>query len=342
MDWTVSAPFFNEHKVSDSSWLAPFVPEKHVLQYIPRRDALANRNWHDRASAVTEPKEWLRIWHQSGEAFDATRGGVITVFPQLAATVGLRQRLSRKRVPVVAWCFNVTTCYPGLKGWLARFGLMEVNRFIVHTSYEREIYSRWLKLPLERFEFVPMQTAEIPLIYPEETIDPFVLAMGSNHRDYPTLFKAVKKLNLRTIVVSGRRALKGLDIPPQVETPFGVKKQDCLRLSQQARLNVLPMLPQGPAGIVTIIEAMRMSRAIIATRYSWAEDYIKDGETGLLVEPGSVADMARAIELLWHDHKERERLGIAAGKYAAQHFSDEVAGATLGKILDSVENEMYL
>jgi glycosyltransferase involved in cell wall biosynthesis len=269
------------------------------------------------------------------------QGGIITVFPQLAATVGLRQRFARKRFPVVAWWFNVGTCYTGVKAWLARNSVKDINRFIVHTRCEAEIYSQWLGLPLERFEFVPLQVAEIPVTYQEETERPFILSTGSACRDYPTLFDAVKKLNLRTVVVSGPRALAGLTIPSQVEAPFDLNKQEILRLGQEARINIVPMTKEGPtAGTVTIVEAMRMGRAVIATRRSGIEDYIIDGETGILVEPHSVDDLAQAIDRLWNDHELRDRLGKAAYRYAAENFSDEAAGTALGRILDSVEEEV--
>lgn len=340
MHWTVAAPFFKENNLPD--WITSFVPRKnHQFDFIPRRDALADANWHDRASAVTGYQEWVKIWQQGCEAVRETQGGVITVLPQLAATVGIRQRLARKHVPVVAWWFNVGMCYPGVKTWLTQNSVKDIDRFVVHTRCEQKIYSEWLGLPIERFEFVPMQRAAIPVTYQEETEEPFIFSTGSAFRDFPILFEAVKKLNLKTIVVSGPRALEGISLPPQVEAPFGVKKNEIIRMVQQARINVVPMIAEGPtAGTVTIVEAMRMGRAVIATRRSGVDDYIEDGKTGLLVRPGSVNDLAAAIDRLWNDHEFRHQLCSAAGQYATDHFSDEAAGASLERILDSVAAEL--
>ncbi|NEQ24649.1 MAG: glycosyltransferase family 4 protein [Microcoleus sp. SIO2G3] len=340
MHWTVVAPFIREQ--SDSQWLTPFVPgQRHQFRCIPRQGSTIN--WHDAALPVTGRDEWLRLWNQSQEAVKAKQGGIITVFPQLAATVGLQQRFSLKRFPVIAWWFNVGTCYSGLKAWLACNSLKDINRFIVHTSSEREIYSQWLGLPLERFEFVPLQVPEIPVTYKEETTHPFILATGSACRDYPLLFEAVKKLNIRAVVVSGPRALAGLSVPPQVETPFGLERQEILRLGQEARINVVPMTEEGPtAGTRAIVEAMRMGRAVIATRRSGIEDYIKDGKTGILVEPNSLDDLVQAINKLWNDQELRDRIGQAAARYTAENCSDEAAGAAMGRILDQVANETHL
>lgn len=334
MHWTIAAPFIDDESV-DRDWLIPYIPGDHQFTVIPRSEPLAN--WHNQASSVTGYRQWLKYLEQAREAVNTSRGGVITVFPQLASAVGLHQKIARKNMPTVAWLFNVGICYPGPRRWLARASLTDIDCFVVHTRRECSLYSEWLGLPKERFEFVPYQSPEIPITYEENTTDPFIVSIGSAHRDFPTLFKAVEKLNLPTILASGPRALAGLTLPPQVKAPLGIGKKECLQLAQEARINVIPLLPNErvtAAGQVTIVEAMRMGRALIATRCNGAEDYIVDGETGLLVEPYSVEEMTEAIEKLWNDAELRNRLGKAAQKFATENFSDEASGRALGKILD--------
>lgn len=337
MHWTLAAPFIHNPAV-DGDWLIPYVPgDRHQFSIIPHSEPLAN--WHNKSLSVTSYRQWLKYLEQAKEAVHQTEGGIITVFPQLASAVGIHQQLARKQIPVVAWLFNVGVCYPGIRRHLAQASLKNVARFVVHSRRECEIYSRWLGFPKERFQFVPYQSAEIPITFEENTTDPFLVSIGSAHRDFPTLFSVVEKLKIPTVVASGKRALAGLDIPPLVKAPLGIGKQECLRLSQEARINVIPLRTDElvtAAGQVTLVESMRMGRATIASRCNGAEDYIIHGETGLLVEPGSVEELSDAIELLWNDAKLRNQLGQAAQAYAAKHFSDEASGAVLGKILDEV------
>jgi hypothetical protein len=342
MHWTVAASFIHDLNLSTSAWLTPHVRSgRHQFTIIPRRAPLDS--WHTRKSAVTNRKEWLDHWFQGSEALQRTHGGVITVFPQIASAVGMQKQLSRKQTPVVAWLFNVGTCSNGARRQFARKSLQSIDRFVVHTQRERQIYSDWLELPIERFEFVPYQVPEIPVTYEENTTEPFITALGSAHRDFPALFQAVEKLNIPTVVAASKRSLEGLNIPDQVETPFHIGKPECLQLAQEARINVVPMVPNEKvtaAGQVTIVEAMRMGRALIATRCNGAEDYIIHGETGLLVEPYSVEDLTNAIQQLWEDHELRNRLGRNAMQYANEHFSDEAAGAALDRILDDVASRV--
>ncbi|MEG3879599.1 glycosyltransferase family 4 protein [Microcoleus sp. herbarium7] len=342
MQWTVITPFRDQ--TNDSKWLTAFVPgEQHQFRMLHRQNLASAQSWHTRRARVTGYEEWLGFLSQTGLALSEKPDGIITVFPQLAATVGLRQLLTPKPIPVIAWCFNLGACYPGAKRLLAKTALKDINRFVVHSNRERENLSQWLELPLSRFEFVPLQRAEITITETEEMDNPFLLAMGSAQRDYPTLFKAVEKLGLRTVVVAGNHALAGLTIPDNVEVRSGLTMDECLKLAQKARISVVPLFDnQTASGQVTIVEAMRMNRPVIATRCIGSEDYIKNGETGLLVEPHSADDLAQAIEKLWNDPELRDNMGKQAGDYASQHFSDEAAGAALGRILDDVAKEVGL
>ncbi|GAB4382501.1 MAG: hypothetical protein Kow00121_42860 [Elainellaceae cyanobacterium] len=340
MHWTIAAPFIHDRDSATAAWLTPYVSgNRHQFSVVPRRVPLAS--WHERTSSFTSRDEWVQHWHQGSDALKEAKGGIITVFPQLPSIVGLQKQLFCKQVPVVAWLFNVGTCSEGPRRWLAQASLQGIDRFIVHTRCERQMYSEWLGFPIDRFEFVPYQVPEIPVTYKENTTQPFIAALGSAHRDFPTLFQAVEELNLPTVVVSGKRSLEGLTIPPQVKAPLDATRQDCLRLAQEARISVVPLIPNEKvtaAGQVTIVEAMRMGRAVIATRCNGTDDYIIHGETGLLIEPHSVEALKQAIQLLWDDADLRNRIARNAQQYATDHFSDEAAGAALGRILDEVED----
>ncbi|MBD2110790.1 glycosyltransferase [Nodosilinea sp. FACHB-141] len=338
MKWAIAAPFFDIDNIDTANWLEPFVPgDAHEFQLIPRQKPLPK--WHDRKSKFTPIDDWLVYMRQAADALNSDADGVITVFPQVASAVGLQQKLRFSNKPVVAWLFNVGTCRSGLRQKLARASLSQVDHFVVHTRKEIELYSQWLGLPANRFEFLPYQVPEIPIEYGEERKTPFIASLGSAHRDFPTLFEAVKKLNIKTIVATGQGAVEGLMIPEQVELPFGISKEECLRLGQQARLNVVPLQPKEgvtAAGQVTLVEAMIMGRPLIVTNFYGAEDYIIHGETGWLVEPNSLESMTEAIDLLWHDDALRQKLGENARAYAKEHFSDPCAGRHLERILNEV------
>lgn len=342
MDWILAAPFIEN---AGDRWLGAFVPgNHHVFHPLPA----AYR--HDRSRKNTSGRQWFDYFNHGGEAWSRALAlreqqkpaGVITVFPQLAITVGLRNRFAARRTPLLAWTFNLGRLRNGPKKSLARFGLAGVDRFIVHSRREVDSYSEWLQLPAERFQFVPLQRFVRVVEHLEDRTRPFVLAMGSAQRDYRLFFKVIAELGYRTVVVAGPAALEGLTIPANVTVLSNVDIQQCNVLTQQARVNVIPVANEITAsGQVTLLDAMMYGRATVATRTVGTEDYAEAGKTALLVPPGDGDAMKRAIQELWEDTVLRNRLGAAARDYAQENFSDEAIGATMGKVLDELTGSAY-
>ena len=335
MHWVVAAPFITQS--AEQGWLTRYVPrEKHDFTLVPA--PARTGEWHKRSSKTTDSQEWGIIWKHAKLALREAHGGIITHFPQLAAAVGLRRRFLRVRRPHLAWSFNLGQMYGGLKGRLARIALGKVDRFVVHSRREIEQYGTWLKLPRERFEFVPIQRADIPVQYEEERTDPFVLAMGSAGRDYPTFLAAVAKLKLPTIVVVAPHSIDGAQIPANVTVKSGLTFAQCHELAQKVRVNIVPIAnEQTASGQVTVVEAMTMGRPLIATRCMGTEDYVEGEKTGILVEPRSTEALADSIARLWNDEPLRLRLGAGAREYARTHFSNEAVAKELVRILDALQ-----
>lgn len=338
MHWFLSAPFIENPAVD--TWLQPFVPgTRHTFQSVPARYR------HDRSRRQTNATQWLDYFSHGAATWSASKQlpidtGIITVFPQLAMTVGLHKRLARKTTPLLAWTFNLGSLYGGAKKTLARFALCSVNRFIVHSRREIDSYSEWLDFPPDRFRFAPLQRPVESIVFTEEEARPFVLSMGSARRDYRLFFKVMADLAYPTIVVAGAQALEGLRIPGNVTVHHNLNITQCHELAQKARINVVPIdNPTTASGQVTLIESMMYARPTIATRSIGTEDYVEDGKTALLVTAGDYDSMKFTIQSLWEDEQRRNSLGLAARKYVEDHLSDAAAGRNLALILDELEDD---
>jgi glycosyltransferase involved in cell wall biosynthesis len=80
---------------------------------------------------------------------------------------------------------------------------------------------------------------------------------------------------------------------------------------KRSMIALVPSVWAEPFGIVAI-EAMSVGRPIIASRIGGLIDIVVDGETGLLVEPGSVSALRFAMEQLLANPDLRIRMGKAA------------------------------
>lgn len=333
MQWVLLSPFT---KHARPGWCFRYSP----LAELEVRAVPAPYD-EDRSRAMAGTREWVHYLHHAWLTFRRfvwrrPPSGVITTFPQLAVCACLLKRLTGQRhLPVVAWMFNLKRPYTGVKGVLARHSLRCVDRVIVHSRAEVDIYSRWLDLPRERFAFVPL-AAEQPAVgaWQEDTAAPYIVALGTANRDYATLIRAVERLNFRTIIVAGESAVKGLSVPANVEIRSRLSLEECHRLVQRARLQVIPIADtQAASGQVTLIEGMMIGCPVIVTRCVGSEDYLADGCEGLMVAPRDADHLEAAITRLWRDAEERQRLGRAARARALEDYSFPGAARAMAAML---------
>ena len=182
------------------------------------------------------------------------------------------------------------------------------DRFVVHSRAEVTSYSEWLQMDPARFEFVPLQRATRDITIEEDSSAPFVLSMGSAHRDYRLLFAVLAELRYPAVVVAGAHAVQGLQVPANVTVRSGLSVEQCHELVQRARVNVIPVANQETAsGQVTLLDAMVYGRATIASRCRASIDYV--GRAALLVSAGDRDDLKTAIDGLWQDASQRTAIG---------------------------------
>ncbi|MGH1489344.1 MAG: glycosyltransferase [Acidimicrobiales bacterium] len=333
MHWAVVSPYF---ETPDDRWISDSADsDRHKFQLIPSLSA--DRNWHQ-GGATADIGEWVSRVRQARTAFQQPDAGVISVFPQLAATAGFWKVVERSDRPLVAWLFNTEGLGPAMKRAVARIPLGRVDRFVVHSTAEIAGYADLLRLPEERFEYVPMQYgAAVETAKPEGQDEPYIFATGSGYRDYETFFAAVSKLGLRTLVLASDRALAGLTIPDNVEILEQISRPEIRRLVRHARVNVVPMNDLAlTAGLITIVETYRHGRSLVTTDRQGLEDYCLHGKNALcarLFDPNSMAD---AIHSMWSDHQLRDELDTNALNFANDNCTDAAAAKHLYRVLDSV------
>jgi glycosyltransferase involved in cell wall biosynthesis len=334
MRWTVTSPYFES--VNDQ-WISDAAPsDRHTFNLVPRVGA--ERDWHRSGAARAGVGEWVNRTRQSRMAFGDGDAGIITVFPQLAAAAGMWKVLHRSSQPLVAWLFNTEGLNTPLRCGLARVPLGRVDRFVVHSTAEVYGYADLLRLPEDRFEYVPLQYGgTIETAAPEGCDEPYVFATGSGYRDYATLFDAAEQLGLPTIVVASQRSLDGLRVPPNVTIRTGLDRSEIRRLIRHARVNVVPLTDRAlTAGLVTIVETFRHGRSVVTTERPGLDDYCTEGKTALCADLFDATSMARCIELMWSDGELRESLDRNAENFAEDNCTDTAAARHMFRILDSV------
>jgi glycosyltransferase involved in cell wall biosynthesis len=158
-----------------------------------------------------------------------------------------------------------------------------------------------------------------------------VCSAGLEWRDYPTVIAAVADMpNLRVKLAAAspwskhRNETQGRSLPSNVEARRYNYEQ--LRdLYANSAFVIVPLYENDfQGGITTILEAMAMGKAVVATRTTGQRDVLIEGETGLMVDPGDVAGWREAIQKLQDDVDLRRRLGENARRWVEENATLEI------------------
>ncbi|WP_038068375.1 glycosyltransferase family 4 protein [Thermoanaerobacterium aotearoense] len=112
-------------------------------------------------------------------------------------------------------------------------------------------------------------------------------------------------------------------------------REDIETILEKSKVFVLPSRWEG-FGLV-IVEAMSKGKPIIASNVGGIPEIIKNGKTGILVEPGNELELANAIEKLLNNKKYAAYLGENAYNDAINRFSIETYVKNLRKLYMSLK-----
>ncbi len=91
-------------------------------------------------------------------------------------------------------------------------------------------------------------------------------------------------------------------------------------LIKNAEIGVAPSIVREALGL-SPMEFMQAGRCVITTNNGAQPEYIRDGETGLLVSPRSVEELTAALKKVLEDTDYRDRIGANAKRYFDDHLS---------------------
>lgn len=87
---------------------------------------------------------------------------------------------------------------------------------------------------------------------------------------------------------------------------------------------------------MVVLEAMAAGLPVVATRCEGTTEAILHRETGFLVEPGSVNQLADALEELFNGETDYARMALAARERHADHFSTEAMARSVAGVYDGL------
>jgi glycosyltransferase involved in cell wall biosynthesis len=218
------------------------------------------------------------------------------------------------------YSFNFTELPTGIKRRAAARAFRNVTRFVVSSTWERELYAEYFDIPLSRivFKHWGVQAPAVAADAPRLIEAPYVCALGSQARDYATLAEAMRRLpHLRLAIVATPDSVRGVRMPDNVELHVNIPYAKAMQLLQHSELMVLPMNDvHARCGHVTAVSALHLGVPMVSTDCRGLDDYLRPDETAVVTPQGQPDELAKAIDALVADDARRKRLGQQGQAFA--------------------------
>jgi glycosyltransferase involved in cell wall biosynthesis len=177
--------------------------------------------------------------------------------------------------------------------------------------------------------------------------EPYVLSVGAERRDYPTLLDAVRGLGARAVIVASSAWAGPQEVAAEgddwVDVRRGVPYRELRDLYDRAAAVVVAVEPGADygAGVNALQEGLAMARPVILTETPGLEGYLDDGQTGRLVPAGDPQALREVLAAVLSDDNGAARLGRQGREAvaAAASFDDYVdfMAALGGEISEMVQ-----
>jgi glycosyltransferase involved in cell wall biosynthesis len=287
----------------------------HTLFCTPRSSDWGKRGWSKR---VCHLREALRI-ARSARHFDAL----------ILCAAGIEAFLLARLRP---WFFPRTRLViadfliPKPSLWL-RFvapWLRLADTFLcIRSGDERTLAKRFGVNPHQcRFAHFPAREVPHASQSPPIPEQPYVYSAGFAHRDWSTLIQALRKTGLPAILSPGFSFVPPPDLPTHIRILPPQPPEIGRTYLLHAALAVFSMEPtELPSGPLVLLDAMMLSKPIVATSVNGTRDYLHHDEDALLVPPRDADALAAALLRVWNDPTLGNRLGSNARTNASHHFT---------------------
>jgi glycosyltransferase involved in cell wall biosynthesis len=229
----------------------------------------------------------------------------------------------------------------GLRRALWSRCVIHADAVLVYAASQASIIRSRFSLPSDMVVPVPLGV-DTEFFTPETGDDRepdmgrFVLSVGTNEgKDFATLMRAMPPGRaLRVVTDAGNAeviARSGRpDVPVTVESAVPIIR--LRELYRAAPVHVIPLREaQTSSGQTVLLENMALGRAVIVSDVSGIRDYVEPGVTAIVVPPGEVVALRKAIEAAFEDPAATARIGRAAAeavrrRYSARHFAARLSG----------------
>ncbi|MBP7276443.1 MAG: glycosyltransferase family 4 protein [Kiritimatiellae bacterium] len=260
-----------------------------------------------------------------------------------------------RHMPMVVTMHDIRP-HPGERrphhGWKLSVLLSHASRVIVHSEeMRRQAQVDW-RLPADKLVVMPLVSHGhcIPAAaagVQTHPADVLLFGRAYAYKGYDVFFRALPAIRAAVpgvrVTLAGTGDLRrwrnaGVAAGAELRVFNGyISEEETSRLFAETSVVVLPYIEASQSGVALLSAAC--SRPVVASRVGAIPQVVRDGDTGILVEPNDPVQLAEAIVRLLRDPLRRAHMGAAAREWTEREFGPMATGRRLLDIYEGVRRQ---
>jgi len=227
----------------------------------------------------------------------------------------------------------------------------KVHHVIAVSKHIYRELTEWVGIPKEKVSLIP-NGVDTEYFRPSESKKPYIIFVGrlTKRKGVDMLVEAFAEVvrtfpEIRLIIVGDGEEktniinmARKLDIFNRILLLSNIPITILRKLYAEAMIFVLPSRGEGLP--LSLLEAMSSQCAVIASKVSGIIDVVKDGETGMLVEPDNKKQLVNALRILLEDRNLARKMSEKAREYVVKEYSwNRIAEKTI-RVYQKVHQEV--
>lgn len=242
--------------------------------------------------------------------------------------VPLLKNLLPNQVSCFVWLIDEYKNFSKMKLWFIKWLLKEVDQIILHAETEKTLFINYFNIEKNKVNHVPFginidaySKGKLTPINNVKT--PFILSVGNDrHRDISMLIRIANYYPELNFILASSNA-SYIDRVRDIKniTTLSVNFNQMKWLYKNCLFVVVPLsYNEHVSGCTTVLESGANSKVIITNNTPGMDYYVKNMETGMLVELNNFDGFKKCIDKLLNNRILLNKLENNAFKYV-KHFS---------------------
>jgi glycosyltransferase involved in cell wall biosynthesis len=204
---------------------------------------------------------------------------LVSHLPRMTAALAAACGALGSRSPHLAFSFNFTDLPTGLEKIRLQVAFARVDRFLVFSQFEKDLYSAHFQLDPERVRQITW-TQAIPKI--SDTPSPmarfsYVAAIGGEGRDFDILLKAAAQLPHIGFAIVARPGAVPSRVPANVHVFENLPAESTWRIAADSAAVLVPLKsPTTCCGQITIVSAQLLGIPVITSASLATREYTQN------------------------------------------------------------------